>query len=70
MKAYAETTFRGELTELTQEEAELIRDAVKLMVALTGDDAEEYEISKKQMDLAEKMLPGLRAAFRESNWRE
>lgn len=70
MKAHAEVTFKGELTELTQEEAYLIRDAVRLVAMMEKEDAEEYEISREQSTLANKLYAELRVVFRESNWRE
>lgn len=69
MKAHATVVFEGGLTDLTVEEAELIRDAVKLVSILTPDEAEEAEISKEQVKLAEKMYPELRVKFSEAHWR-
>lgn len=70
MKARAELIFKAELTELTQEEAELIRDAVGAITLMNQEHRGEFGFSKEQKTLAEKLHSELRDKFRESNWRE
>lgn len=70
MKANAELTFKAELTELTQEEAELIRDAVGAVTLMHQEHRDDFGISKEQKLLAEEMHRQLRSKFSESNWRE
>lgn len=70
MKINAEQVFICELTNLTYAEAKLLEVAVGLVASIEEEDGVEYDITEQDKVLAEKMLPDLKKALRESNWRE
>jgi hypothetical protein len=75
MKAHAEQTFKFDLTDLNEDEAKVLEMALIMIASLDqeGDiDVDEigFEYNSAFHKTAKKMAADVKAALKESSWRE